>query len=146
MSDAARGVRNNNPGNVRIGAHWQGLMPRDQMTPEQVKEDEFCVFQAPKWGFRAMAIIFKNYARLYGVKTIREAISRWAPPSENDTEAYIKAVSDYVGVAPNDRYSFANRQNLTGLLKAVSIHECGGWKFTISDVVEGVDLAMQGAE
>lgn len=142
----ARGVRNNNPGNIRIGAHWLGLMPRDQMTAEQAKEDEFCVFESPKWGFRAMAVIFKNYARLYGVKTIRAVISRWAPPSENNTEAYINAVADFLAVRPDDLFSFSNRQNQTGLIKAVSIHENGGWKFQITDLADGINLASNGAE
>jgi len=143
MSDAVRGLRNANPGNIRVGEHWQGLKTPEEMTPEQAAEKEFCVFRSPNWGFRAMAVIFLNYGKLHGINTIRGAISRWAPPSENNTEAYVKAVSDYLGCGPNERYSLSNRQNLTGLLKAVSIHECGGWKFTLGDLVWGVDAALE---
>lgn len=143
MSDAVRGLRNANPGNIRVGEHWQGLLNPEEMTPEQAAEKEFCIFRSPNWGFRAMAVIFLNYGKLHDINTIRGAISRWAPPSENNTEAYVKAVSDYLGCGPNERYSLSNRQNLTGLLKAVSIHECGGWKFTLGDLVWGVDAALE---
>lgn len=142
MSDPVRGQRNNNPGNIRVGEHWQGLLNPEEMTPEQVAEKEFCVFRSPNWGFRAMGVIFLNYAKLHGISTIRGAISRWAPPNENDTEAYVKAVAARLGCGPDERFSLTNRQNLTGLLKAVSIHECGGWKFALGDLVWGVDAAL----
>ena len=44
-----RGYRNNNPGNIRVGAPWHGLIPRARMTPVQSAEAEFCVFEAPAW-------------------------------------------------------------------------------------------------
>lgn len=139
---ATRAERNCNPGNIRVGEQWQGLKHPEEMTPEQADEKEFCVFRSPNWGFRAMAVIFLNYAKLHGISTVRGAISRWAPASENDTEAYIKAVCAHVGVKPDERFSLTIRQNLTGLLKAVSIHECGGWKFALGDLVWGIDQAL----
>lgn len=140
-----RAVRNNNPGNIRVGSQkWQGLMPRAQMTPDQAVETAFCVFESPDWGFRAMALIFLNYARLDGIKTIRQAISRWAPPGENNTDAYIEAVCDYTAAKPDAPFDFRNRANLLALCKAVSIHECGGWFFTQSDLAKGVGEALAG--
>ena len=45
---SVRGIRNNNPGNIRIGAPWQGLMARGDMTAIQRSEREFCVFETPE--------------------------------------------------------------------------------------------------
>ena len=133
-----RAVRNNNPGNIRIGAHWQGLMEPSAMSPEQHAENAFCVFSTPVWGFRAMATIFHTYHDHDGIKTLRQAISRWAPPNENNTEAYINAVCDQTGMGPDQPFPFGNTQFMQTLLKAVSIHECGGWFFGLNDLIAGV--------
>ena len=45
-----RGIRNNNPGNIRIGDDWKGLAKADEMTTWQAKEQDFCVFSDPKYG------------------------------------------------------------------------------------------------
>ena len=138
---SVRAIRNNNPGNIRIGAAWFGLQPRDHMTPEQAAETQFCVFSAPQWGFRAMATIFLTYNRKDGVKTIRQAISRWAPPTENNTTAYVEAVCDETAADPDKPFTFTNPQNMRALCKAVSIHECGGWFFQLGDLLAGVEAA-----
>jgi len=136
-----RPVRDSNPGDLEAGDHWQGLLPKNQMTPEQVAEDRFAVFASPKWGFRAMAIILLNYARVHHLSTIREIVSRWAPPEENKTEAYIKDVADRVGVSPDISLDFTKPDLLASLARAIAIHECGGWFFKDADLNAGVALA-----
>ncbi|WP_340615218.1 structural protein, partial [Xenorhabdus thailandensis] len=86
-----RGIGNNNPGNIRHGDKWRGL--RDIQT-----DKSFCQFVSPEYGIRAMLKILRNYVKLYGDNTIRQFITRWAPPSENDTESYITYVSRTVGI------------------------------------------------
>jgi len=140
-----RAVRNNNPGNiVADGDKWQGLTPRGMMTPEQAAEAHFCVFATPAYGFRALAKIFITYNRVDRVDTLRQAIKRFAPPSENDTDAYIRAVCNYTGNGPDDHFGFRSAPNLQALCKAVAIHECGGWFFSQSDLAEGVSRALAG--
>ena len=137
-----RSVRNNNPLNIRIGEKWQGLMPADQMTPEQAAEREFCVFKSPAYGFRAAAKLFANYRRLYGVSTIRDGIKRLAPPNENNTEAYIRSVCDYTAMKPDDVWPFPGRPaQQMAVLKACAIHEAGGWFFSLDDLSTGVRMA-----
>ena len=82
-SKETRGVRNNNPLNIRRNPanQWQGLRP--------VQADKlFCQFKAMKWGLRAAIKLLDNYIRR-GAQTPRQIISRWAPPSENDTASYV---------------------------------------------------------
>lgn len=138
-----RAVRNNNPGNIRIGQKWKGLMPDYLMTPEQAAEKSFCVFETPRDGFRAMAVIFNVYAKKHGLKTVRQVIDRWAPPNENNTDAYVKAVCARLRVGPDAPYPFSVPAAMQELCHAVAIHECGGWYFTSADLVAGVTAAYR---
>ena len=55
-----------------------------------------------EYGWRAAFVILcRTYYGKYGLKTIRDIVSRWAPAKENNTEAYIRHVSDYTGISPN---------------------------------------------
>jgi len=87
MSVKPRGIRNNNPGNIRRnGDPWQGLA-------ETQGDKEFFTFATPVYGIRALARTLITYQDRHGLRTIRQIISRWAPPVENDTESYVKAVT-----------------------------------------------------
>ena len=91
-----RGIRNNNPLNIRrSGDKWQGL--------KTLQEDKgFFQFETIEWGWRAAFVILcKTYYGKYKLRTIRDIVSRWAPPKENSTEAYIRHVSDYTGIGPD---------------------------------------------
>ena len=94
-----RGIRNCNPLNIRLSSDkWQG-----QVLPQRGSgEGAFCQFYSMEWGWRAAFVILcRTYYGKYGLKTIRDIVSRWAPAKENNTEAYIRHVSDYTGIAPN---------------------------------------------
>lgn len=88
----SRGLRNNNPGNIKeTGTAWKG-----QIRPS--KDQPFAQFLDMRWGARAMIIIVKRTYRNRGLKTIRQIIETYAPPSENPTGAYINAVSRATGI------------------------------------------------
>lgn len=86
MDRIARGLRNNNPGNIRkTKDKWQGLRP--------VQEDaEFFQFTEMKWGYRALIRTLQNYRHRHGCQTIADFIRRWAPNNENNTAGYISSV------------------------------------------------------
>lgn len=89
-----RGYRNNNPGNLRHGSKWQGLATTQTDTA-------FCQFNTMYYGVRAVDKLILNYTR-NGYNTISKIISRYAPSNENNTKAYIAAVSSMVN-QPADR-------------------------------------------
>ena len=94
-SKEPRGIRNNNPLNIRRNPanQWQGLRP--------VQADKlFCQFKAMKWGLRAAIRLMENYIRR-GAQTPRQIISRWAPPSENNTQGYITQACQRAGLDPD---------------------------------------------
>lgn len=139
---SVRAVRNNNPGNIESGPTWLGLMPRSQMNPEQAAEPRFAVFQDPAHGFRAMGVVLLNYERLHKLSTVRGYITRWAPPNENDTAAYVSHAAQECGVGPDDRYDLYVEANLVKLLRVISKHEVGSWAFQEADLKRGADMAI----
>ncbi len=129
-------------------------MSPTQMTPEQRGEDRFAVFVSPTYGFRAMAIIVRNYEHLYGIHTISSVIDRWAPPQENNTIAYKKAVVDEINrdhipdlitpITEGTPVPLDNPTIMRALCHAIADHESGGFFFSISDLYAGVKMAVGG--
>lgn len=115
-----RGIRNNNPGNLRWGIGWNGLVPEAERT-----DPDFCQFTSAHFGLRALAMNLHNYQRRHGLKTVREMITRWAPPSENDTESYIRAVAEYMHVSANQDIDTSHVFMLLHMVRAIVMHENG---------------------
>lgn len=116
----SRGIRNNNPGNIRRGEDWKGLVRDGQDTDEA-----FCRFVAPEYGIRAMVLILRRYRQKHNLNTISEIIRRWAPPDENDTRAYIDSVVQATGVPADQQVDTGDSGFMTTLLKAIIRHENG---------------------
>ncbi len=93
----ARGLRNCNPLNIRKGRdQWQGQA-------EKQTDSAFVVFKSMAWGWRAaFKLLTRTYYHKYRLYTIRMIIQKWAPPHENNTEAYISNVSRLTGIPPDE--------------------------------------------
>lgn len=130
-----RGLRNNNPGNIRDDGvtAWEGLdSPRSDGT--------FLRFVTPEYGFRAWARIVSNYVNADAVApTVTGIVSRWAPPSENDTASYIRDVSQRLGVDPNASLDLPF--SLVSLLAAMTSHENGLNPYSDQTIANGIALA-----
>lgn len=113
-----RGYRNNNPGNIRLGANWKGMRPTQT-------DPDFCQFRDPVDGLRALMRVILTYARKYKLCSVTQIITRWAPPNENNTGAYIDAVSRYLGVLPNEVIDVTKPAILIGLAQGIVVHELG---------------------
>lgn len=111
------GIDDNNPGNIRrvAGVHWRGESDR--------KDSPFCDFTDSIYGIRAMERALLVMYHEEGFKTIEEIITRWAPPSENDTQAYIDAVSKAFPLLHN--LPLVMPDDLFTLCKAIIEHENG---------------------
>lgn len=127
-----RGIRNNNPGNIRHGSPWQG------MAKEQTDKD-YIQFLTPEYGIRAISKTLSTYANKYNIKTVRGIISRWAPPSENDTESYIQTVADKLGVTPTQTISIDYYK--AGLIEAIVKHENGQQPYSVAQIKAGSLMA-----
>lgn len=129
---ATRGLRNNNPGNIRYdGTAWDGMdsPPQDDLG--------FVRFVTPEYGIRALAKVLQSYKNKYGLNTVQGIISRWAPPSENNTTAYISDVAGELGVTPNQPL---DDTHLPGLISAIIKHENGLDPYAANTIDAGIAL------
>lgn len=100
--NSPRGIRNHNPGNIRHakGTRWQGMA-----TPQT--DPQFVQFTNPRWGIRAIARVLITYQEKCQapdgspIDTVRDIIQRWAPPNENNTDAYTNSVARALNVNPD---------------------------------------------
>jgi hypothetical protein len=119
IESTVRGIRNNNPGNIRRSSvAWVGLAP--------VQDDpDFFQFADIRYGIRAMGKILLSYFNKYGLDTVTKIINRWAPPSENATGAYIDAVAASVGVDPDQSIDLTDPVVMGFLIDAIITQENG---------------------
>ena len=137
-----RGIRNNNPLNIRLSKdRWQGQRP-PSTSPEG--EKAFCVFESMAYGWRAAFVILcKTYYGKYKLKTIRALITRWAPPKENNTEAYIRRVTDRIGIGADTVLGSPQEQPAQWMMiaMAMAIVECGTTQLDYLSMLKGFSLA-----
>ena len=126
-----RGLRNCNPLNIkRSHSLFQGLA--DEQT-----DPVFYRFKTIAWGYRAAFITLRTYIQKHGICTIREIISRWAPPGDrNDTAHYIKMVCCLTGFKADDIMDPYDSRKMIPLVCAMSRIE-NGERACIKDVTEG---------
>lgn len=128
-----RGLRNCNPCNIRISkTKYLG-----EIVPSQ--DRAFKQFESMDWGYRAVFVLLHHYYYKRGLKTIRQIISRYAPPVENSTESYICTVAAAVDLSPDDIVPFEDRETMILIVSAMSKVENGA-PAVITDVIAGWEL------
>ena len=105
-----RGIRNNNPLNIRKGCNWKG--ERHPQTDKAFEE------------------LLRNYidgTLTAGVKfnTVARIVARWAPPKENNTAKYMQFVCEQTGLHPNEVVRFRERSKMVAIVHAMCKMECG---------------------
>lgn len=143
-----RGIRNNNPGNIDFNPRnpWQGQLGME----EGVARPRFARFDQPENGIRALAKLLINYRGkdgmpglgAKGIDTVLEAISRWAPTSENDTRAYAEAVARSLGVRSTEPIDLRHPATLRAMVLGIIIHENGDNPYKAQVIDEGVRRAL----
>lgn len=133
----ARGLRNNNPGNIEFAKenNWVGQLGSD---------GRFVQFATPEHGIRALGKNLLSYAR-QGYVTPEQIITRWAPPGKidkNDTEAYIKFVSGYMNVDRSTPLDLTDLNTLTKLSMAIMAQENGKNDYTNEQIANGMHSAL----
>lgn len=113
-----RGIRNNNPLNIRIGNVWLGEVTNPT-------DPSFEQFVSMKYGLRAAFVLLRRYINHYHRTTIPTIIAAWAPANENNTLAYIDHVCQISGLQPDQQLSFTCRDDMCQLVLAMARVECG---------------------
>ena len=139
-----RGIRNNNPLNIRRTGNdqWKGLSKTQS-------DRSFCQFETLEWGWRAaFYLLTRTYYHKYRLYTIRVIINRWAPETDhNDTQTYIENVSRLTGISPDEPLGIPSEQPARWMMvgMAMAIQENGtksidyfamlrGWELCCADV------------
>ncbi len=144
----ARGVRNNNPGNIDFNPRndWVGQLGLEQ----GAAKPRFARFDSPENGIRALGKLLINYRGKdgmpgvggKGIDTVLETVNRWAPSNENDTQAYAAAVAKRLGVKPAAPINIKDPATLRGMVLSIIIHENGGNPYRAEVIDEGVRRAL----
>lgn len=118
-----RGIRNNNPLNIRKGSSWKGERPNQT-------DKAFEQFISLEWGIRAAFKLLRNHISGFKgtrpkMNTYRKIITMWAPPNENATEEYINYVCRQCQAQPSDIIDPDNRKQMVWLAREMAFVECG---------------------
>lgn len=133
----SRGLRNNNPGNIRrSSARYKG-----EVHPS--RDEEFKEFQSMAYGYRAMFVLLDTYRKRYGLNTIRTMLMRYAPPTENHTTSYIEFVVRHTGIGANTPLNTRHMRDMIPIVAAMSEIE-NGVAANINEVEQGWRLFIEG--
>ncbi len=128
-----RGLRNNNPGNIRLSKDkWHGL--------RAVQTDkEFFQFETMAHGYRALIRTLQNYRKLHKCQTIADFISRYAPKIENNTAGYIQRVCREMQVPTTYVPDVNDKATMCSFAAAISQVE-NGVPAIMADISSGWEL------
>lgn len=112
-----RGLRNNNPLNIRTSPQ-RFLGETDICTDRAFKQ-----FQTLEYGLRAAFVILRTYQRKHRLTTPAAMISRWAPRTENDTRRYISIVCRRSALAPDQQLPWTDQHRMCALVSAMAFVE-----------------------
>lgn len=131
-----RGIRNNNPGNLRPGPAWQGVAGLDTEPPDP----PYLRFVDPEHGIRALARTLISYRERHGIDTLAGVFARWAPAGDgNDPDRYAAAVAQALGCDPAASIDLRDPAILAALAASITHQENGG-------AVAGADSSWYAAE
>lgn len=132
-SKIPRGIRNNNPLNIRIGNTWLGEV-------KNPTDNEFEQFVHVCYGLRAGFILLKRYINRYKLNTIKKIISRWAPHNENNTRSYINQVAKGMNIDPDTPLLYEDQNTICNLVYEMVYVE-NGQHIQMSEIVAAYRIA-----
>ena len=117
--EGVRGLRNDNPLNIRHGkSQWVGM--REKQT-----DKSFVQFKSRVYGYRAAFVLLRNYIGK-GKDTIGKIIAKWAPPSDgNNTQSYINYVSSTTGINASHALRWEDKEDLVVIVRSMAHMESG---------------------
>ena len=146
FNNLPRGYRNNNPLNIRYNKYnsWKG-----KVEPNTDANNAFEQFVTMPYGYRAALYLLRKYIKSYGCDTISKIIQKWAPPTENNTQAYIDHVVSFIrqlgtNVTATTSVSPTDKDLLCKLAYAMSIVENGNTAATRAAGLPDMEIIKQG--
>ena len=156
-----RGIRNNNPLNIRHSKdQWKGASNTQT-------DKSFVQFNSMAYGYRAawrtLQTYYERFCKQGKAFNVRNIITRWAPPTENDTEAYIRSVWSLSNIGGKENLlppsNASGYEKLSRMLAAMTVVENGihlkqvdeeaiyqGYKLAFPENARELDEWMLGAD
>lgn len=132
-----RGIRNNNPGNLNY-------VGQAGATKEAGPNGRFAVFQTAEEGLQALANQLRRYGSR-GINSVRAIISKFAPSSENNTQAYINSVSKGLGIGSDSALDLNDPRVLQSLMGAIIKVENGKNPYSAEQIAAASGVRAAGA-
>lgn len=131
---AARGIRNNNPGNiVKTKKKWPGEIDGD--------DPIFKTFINMVWGLRAIFALFRSYNIIHNLTTLPEIFNKYAPKDNKGTDPvkYANNISKWTGIPKNKKIWWTDKETMIKIIYNITKQENGGG-VTLAQVKEAAAL------
>jgi hypothetical protein len=128
---ATRGLRNNNPGNIKIANNaWTGKIPVAQNTDKVFEQ-----FTSMAYGIRASFKLLDTYLNK-GFSTIEKIVGRWDKPNQ----AYVDYVTRRTGIAKDTVIVKGDKATHIKLMSAMFEFENAKHTFSVDELGKAYDL------
>ncbi len=139
-TNQSRGMRNCNPLNLRHSKDkWVGM--------SAVQTDKsFVQFVNTAYGYRAALKTLDSYYRKHKLRSVTSIITRWAPPSENPTKAYVEHILRSVmryDIEDRLPYITAHPDLWKAILRAMTAMECSPREAYLRTTYQAIDEGFE---
>lgn len=132
-----RAERNFNPGNLNYAGQAGASL-------EAGSNARFAKFNSEEEGIAALVRQLRLYQQR-GIDTIGEIVKKYAPPSENDTQAYIASMARWTGLGADEKLNFNDADTVRRMVQGISRKEGRYTPLTEGQIMSGINLANQRA-
>lgn len=132
-----RAERNFNPGNLNYAGQAGASL-------EAGSNARFAKFNSEEEGIAALVRQLRLYQQR-GIDTIGEIVKKYAPPSENDTQAYIANMARWTGLGADEKLNFNDTDTVRRMVQGISRKEGRYTPLTEGQIMSGINLANQRA-
>lgn len=139
MTNRPRGLRNYNPGNLRL--------PASSTRPGDAGHDKdgFSRFLTPEHGLDSLARQLVSFGKR-GFRTITAIINRYAPPKENDTVAYAAYVAKRAKAESDAPLDMGSAEIISALMTAIIFFENGRCPYSRTMIFNAAKKAVEGGK
>lgn len=132
-SNAPRGIRNNNPGNLNY-------VGQAGATKESGENGRFAVFESMKDGISALHRQLQLYFSR-GVNTVEKIVNKYAPADDNNNvAAYIRQLAGATGKSADEKIDADDQETVFKLIRGIINHENGKGYVTDQDILSGIQV------
>lgn len=132
-----RAERNFNPGNLNYAGQAGATL-------ESGKGARFAKFASEEEGIAALVRQLRLYQQR-GIDTIGEIVKKYAPPNENDTQAYIASMARWTGLSADEKLDFNDTETVRRMVQGISRKEGRFTPLSEGQIMSGIGIANQRA-